>query len=155
MERGKLAEFIVALALGVEKQINPSWAPYDLLSQEGIKIEVKTSAYIQAWGQTKLSSLSFGIQPTHEYNDVNSTFAEASVRQSDVYVFCVQNHKEQETLNTLDLKQWEFYILRTNKLNEACGGQKHIGIKKLLKLGAIKADYENMYRLINEVMKTS
>ena len=44
-ERGKLAEYLVAKAMGCGTQISQTWESYDLLSPEGIKIEVKTSAY--------------------------------------------------------------------------------------------------------------
>ena len=40
-ERGKLAEFIVAMALGITESISVAWNKYDLLSKEGIRIEVK------------------------------------------------------------------------------------------------------------------
>ena len=49
--RGKLAEFLVACALGIEKAITQPWAEFDLLSNEGVSIEVKTSGYIQAWAR--------------------------------------------------------------------------------------------------------
>ena len=45
-ERGKLAEYIVATAMGCDGGTSPTWGSFDLLSPEGIKIEVKASAYI-------------------------------------------------------------------------------------------------------------
>lgn len=53
-ERGKLAEYIVATAMGCDEGTSPTWGSFDLLSPEGIKIEVKTSAYIQSWEQKKI-----------------------------------------------------------------------------------------------------
>lgn len=50
-ERGKLAEYIVATAMGCDEGTSPTWGSFDLLSPEGIKIEVKASAYIQSWEQ--------------------------------------------------------------------------------------------------------
>lgn len=47
--RGRLAEFIVASALGISSDVRDEWSPYDLLSPEGLKIEVKSAAYIQSW----------------------------------------------------------------------------------------------------------
>lgn len=46
--RGILAEYIIAQALGVAKGIRKEWAPYDLLTPEGIRVEVKSAAYIQS-----------------------------------------------------------------------------------------------------------
>ena len=62
--RGKLAEFLVACALGIEKNLTQPWAEFDLLSNDGVSIEVKTSGYIQAWGQNELSRLSFHTSNT-------------------------------------------------------------------------------------------
>lgn len=63
-ERGGLAEYIVACALGIQKKERVAWDKYDLLSEEGIAVEVKASGYIQTWEQEKLSNITFGIQPT-------------------------------------------------------------------------------------------
>ncbi len=46
--RGILAEYLVARAIGSGiNDIRPEWDPYDLTTQSGIKIEVKSAAYIQ------------------------------------------------------------------------------------------------------------
>ena len=60
--RGILAEFIVANDLGIADGLENEWAPYDLL-YKGIKIEVKSGAYIQSWEQQEFSKISFGIAP--------------------------------------------------------------------------------------------
>jgi hypothetical protein len=108
--RGVLAEYIVAHALGVADGLRESWAPYDLLS-EGIKIEVKSAAYLQSWFHEEYSKIEFSIGPTKEYNPDTNKLATESKRQSDIYVFCLLSHKDKETLDPLDLDQWEFYIL--------------------------------------------
>jgi hypothetical protein len=58
-----LAEFIVATALGVADQLRNDWGPYDLLTPDGIKIEVKSPAYLQSWHQENFSTITFGIHP--------------------------------------------------------------------------------------------
>ncbi|WP_195985135.1 hypothetical protein [Clostridium sp. D33t1_170424_F3] len=50
-ERGALAEYIVACAMGIQKKERTAWDKYDLLSAEGIAIEVKASGYLQTWGK--------------------------------------------------------------------------------------------------------
>lgn len=129
--RGKLAEYIVATAVGCESEIRPTWESFDLLSPEGIKIEVKSSAYLQSWKQEKFSQITFGIAESHDWDG----FARAAEkkRQADVYVFCVLKHKVPETLNPLDLTQWEFYPVATRRLN-ACFKQQ-----KSLTLGSLRA----------------
>ena len=46
--RGALAEFIVARAIGSEPAVRNDWAAYDLETPSGIKVEVKSSAYLQS-----------------------------------------------------------------------------------------------------------
>lgn len=147
-ERGKLAEFIVAMALGITEGISVSWDKYDLLSKEGIRVEVKTSAYLQSWSQQNLSKISFGIQPTYGWDSITNEYDIEQKRQSDVYVFCVLKHIDQVTLNPLDLSQWEFYVLSTAALNKAVPGQKTISLNKLLNIGAKKCEYATLYETI-------
>ncbi len=104
-ERGKLAEYLVAKAMGCGTQISQTWESYDLLSPEGIKIEVKTSAYIQSWKQKAFSKISFGIAKTKFWDGLN--YVGEKKRHADVYVFCVLKHKDQETINPLELAHWE------------------------------------------------
>lgn len=62
--RGILAEYIVASALGENYSHRSEWDAYDIETKEGIKIEVKSSAFIQTWHQKRLSSIQFSIRPT-------------------------------------------------------------------------------------------
>ena len=45
-ERGIFAEYLVACALGVQNNPRIEWDRYDLVSQEGISVEIKTSGYL-------------------------------------------------------------------------------------------------------------
>ena len=148
--RGKLAEFLVACALGIEKTITQPWAEFDLLSNEGVSIEVKTSGYIQAWGQNELSRLSFGIPQTHGWDGQTGKYSEEKKRQADVYVFCVHNHTVQETLNPLDVTQWDFYVLPTTVLNEKACEQRSIALSTVVALGAKKCTYELLHEEIQK-----
>lgn len=149
-ERGKLAEFIVAMAIGVADGISSSWDSYDLLSPEGIRIEVKTSAYLQSWAQKALSQIRFGIRPTHAWDSNENTYDDSLLRQADVYVFCVLKHTEQATLNPLDLDQWEFYPLSTKALDQAAGNQKTISLKRVISLGANRSAFADLSQAIHQ-----
>ncbi|SRR6266496_3134396 len=50
-ERGRLAEYIVATAVGVAGGVRSGWEPYDVETLLGTRVEVKASAYVQTWGQ--------------------------------------------------------------------------------------------------------
>jgi hypothetical protein len=56
-QSGILAEYIVATALGVAESVQERWAPYDLRTRSGIKVEVKSGAYIQTWYQKSFSTI--------------------------------------------------------------------------------------------------
>lgn len=50
-QRGVLAEFLVHSALGTKDAVRTDWLPFDLTSPSGLRIEVKSSAYLQAWSR--------------------------------------------------------------------------------------------------------
>ncbi|MFB5663719.1 hypothetical protein [Alteribacillus sp. HJP-4] len=58
--RGILAEFLVANALGITNKPRIEWDKADFL-YEGNFIEVKSSAYIQSWKQNQPSRIVFYI----------------------------------------------------------------------------------------------
>lgn len=150
-ERGILAEYIVACSLGIEDQEREDWAPYDLLSKEGIKIEVKSSGYLQTWGQKKLSSPVFGIQKTFAWDPETNTYEEEKKRQADVYVFCLHAHTDPESANPLDLSQWKFYVLPTKVLNEKIENQKQISLSSIIRLGAAECKFCDLRSSIQQV----
>lgn len=87
--RGVLAEFIVSRALGFSGGHRTEWDAFDLETPAGLKVELKSSAYLQSWPQEKYSSISFSIAPTRGWNSKTNETSELRQRQSDVYVFCL------------------------------------------------------------------
>lgn len=86
--RGVFAEFIVATALGIiGKSVRDEWNAYDLLSPEGIKIEVKSAAYIQSWTQREYSKISFSIKKAKYWDSETNRLGKTMKRHADVYVF--------------------------------------------------------------------
>ena len=153
--RGMLAEYIIASAVGSEKDTRTEWDAFDIETPDEIKIEVKSSAYIQSWSQTKLSTISFGIQPTKGWDAKTNTYSSQRARQSDIYVFCVLAHKDQSTIDPLNIDQWEFYILPTKTLNKVVGNQKSITLSSLKKLNPIKANYGSINSTIMHLASIS
>lgn len=148
-ERGSVAEYLVALACGVDASTRISWDSYDLLLDNKIKIEVKSSGYLQTWKQRNYSKPVFNIPKTLAWDGIENVYDNEKKRQAGIYVFALLAHKDQETLNPLDTRQWEFYILSTKVLDEKVGDGKQISLDKLLILGAIKSDYGNLRRNID------
>lgn len=139
--RGVLAEYIVALDLGTADGLRVQWDPYDLRTKQGIKIEVKSAAYLQSWGQREHSRVSFGIQPTYAYDGETNEFDPEQKRQADVYVFAFLKHEDKTSLNPLDLEQWEFYVLRSAVLDERVPTQKRISLGTLKRLGPLRVGF--------------
>jgi len=149
--RGILAEYIVASAIGCTGSIRTEWDAFDIETPEGIKVEVKSGAYIQSWSQKKLSSIIFGIQPTQGWDAASNTYSTESERQSDVYVFCVLSHKNKETIDPLNLDQWSFYVMATETLNGSVGNQKTIALSRLKQLEPLEVTYGSISEAIKQV----
>lgn len=150
-ERGRLAEYIVNCALQSPSLYRIEWDAVDVVASNGVKVEVKSSAYLQAWSQEKFSSIQFDIAPKKSWDSVTNLYSEAKLRSADVYVFCLFASTEPKEANPLDLKQWEFYVLGTNVLNDCVPEQKKIGLNSLIKLGAKKVCYDEIYDAVNVV----
>lgn len=149
--RGALAEFIVATALELDTDTcRKDWSAYDLETPSGIKIEVKSSAYLQSWNPDRISDIRFNIRPTRAW-DAETDFSDEVKRQSDVYVFCVYASKVKEDTPLL-LDQWEFYVLPTDVLNQRCGNQKTISLNSLLSLNPIKTNFGELDFVVNNIL---
>lgn len=147
-ERGAFAEYLVACALGISDKVRVNWDKYDLVSPEGISVEVKTSGYIQSWEQERLSNITFGIQPTYGWDSNTNTYSTEKVRQADVYVFCVHKHTEQDTINPLDISQWDFYVMSTDVLNREAGNKRSATLNSLMRMGAEKCDFNMIHEKV-------
>ena len=133
--RGALAEFIVARAIGSEPAVRNDWAAYDLETPNGIKVEVKSSAYLQSWNQDTVSAPSFSIRKAKEWYPETNEFGEERLRHSDVYVFCLLAYKgDKRLLDPLDLSQWEFYVVKTTEIDRIFGERSTIGINRVREL---------------------
>ena len=152
-QRGTYAEYLVSTALGAEAPTKTDWGPYDVLTPEGIKVEVKASGYLQAWKQAHLSKISFGINQSHKYDYGAKAYnygAPELVRQADVYVFCVEKCQDPKALNERDLSQWDFYVISARRINESLGSHKTVTLSKLIKIGAQKVSFSNMKAAVLE-----
>lgn len=133
--RGVLAEFIVASALGIPMD-NPreEWAPWDLTTPEGIKVEVKSAAYVQSWGQKELSRITFNTPRTRAWDADSNRQSLESKRQADVYVLALLAHQDKATIAPLNLDQWQFFVLPTALLDARTRSQHSITLPSLSRL---------------------
>lgn len=130
--RGVIAEYIVARALGLAGSgVRDGWAALDLETPSGIKVEVKSAAYIQSWHQERLSSITFLTPKTRAWNADTNMQSHESKRQADVYVFALLVHTHKATIDPLNLDQWRFYVLPTTVLDARKRSQHSITLKSL------------------------
>jgi hypothetical protein len=152
-ERGILAEYLVALACDIENSIRIGWDSFDLLVDNIIKVEVKSSAYLQSWKQTKFSKPIYGIAKTKAWDYVNNVYDNQIKRQADIYVFALLSHLDKETLNPLDLKQWEFYVLNTRAIDIRMNNNKTISLQRIIDIGATRCYFESLHTEIVNAYK--
>ncbi|UCH94825.1 MAG: hypothetical protein JSV88_31840 [Candidatus Aminicenantes bacterium] len=99
--RGVLAEFIVAAALELDMDARTEWDADDFKTKKGLKIEIKSAAYLQSWKQEKLSDIQFRIAPTKGWYADTNKYSEEIKRQADIYIFCILDHKNKRTVDPL------------------------------------------------------
>ena len=135
--RGVLAEYIVARAVGVSTDgVREEWAAYDLETPDGIKLEVKSAAYIQSWRQSGFSTIRFGTKKTWSWNAEANTYGPEPTRDADIYVFAFLGHKDHHTIDPLNLDQWTFYVLPTVKLDEREESHDSLSLRALQELAS-------------------
>ncbi len=157
--RGAFAEFIVATALDLDlTTAHIDWESYDLRHGDEM-IEVKCSAYLQSWfpkdKPDKFSKIIFSIAPAYEWLPDEARYNYDNYkRHSNVYVFCHYKCKERAPENPLELKNWDFYVLATYKIDAAFGSQRSISLSGLINRGKpTKCDYEGLRAAIAKEYK--
>lgn len=155
IHRSVLAEYIVSTSLGNSAKTELSrimWRPYDLLSKEGYKVEVKSAAYVQSWDAKHPDRISFRIAPARLPDKTGDYKDDAPLqRNSDVYVFCIYKAITKDE-SPLDLDKWDFYVLPTKILDEKKPTQKTITLPSLMQLKPMWCDYYGISDAIKQMM---
>jgi hypothetical protein len=149
--RGRLAEYLVACALGVAQGVRAEWDAFDLTTRDGLRLEVKSAAYLQTWSQKSLSNITFDIAPTRYWDAMSNHMSAVSRRQSDLYVFALLSHRDKPTLDPLDVSQWEFLVLRTADLEKRLAKQKSISLARLCSLDPVRCNYQKLRHEIDHM----
>jgi hypothetical protein len=150
VERGVLAEYIVATLLGVDYELRIPWLAYDLKLPNGKTVEVKTMSLLQAWYQKELSNPRVVIKPTRKW-DPKTNIIEATPKfHSDLYVICFFTADDHDTADPLNLAQWEFYVLPKERIKSFCKEKKSISLE-FLREQSIKST--TAFELRDEVME--
>lgn len=138
--RGVLAEFIVGSALGVDfVQVRDEWQAWDLTAPNGLRIEVKSAAYVQSWEHAKPSAITFSIKGAKPQNFPAGADVDR-VRHSDVYVFCLLANTDPITIDPLQLEQWRFWVVATRAIDEYRRSRHSITLPSLDRLVSHRPD---------------
>ena len=119
--RGLVAEFLVATALKgyICDRPRVEWDPYDFVVEidgRRVSLEVKSSAYVQAWRQKRYSNLEFEIRPTVKWDPEAGTYSSKPCR-ADIYVFCALVEKNiSEHAAALNTDNWRFRVVPKEEL---------------------------------------
>ncbi len=160
-QRAVVAEYIVGIAVGDASVISgtrDAWGNYDLISSRGIKIEVKSAAYVQYWKQTKESTPTFDIAKTLAFDPKTDQFSDSPTRSSDVYIFCLHAHRASdpvEEIDPLNVSQWDFYVVSAAALEQHFGDQKSVRIGSLRRIGSRPIRYENLGSAVDDASRCS
>ncbi|WP_206670997.1 hypothetical protein [Streptomyces sp. CB01881] len=138
--RGLLAEFLVHRAVGAVER-NAEWESFDVLTPDGLRIEVKTSAHLQAWGQARLSDIRFSRLRGRTWSPEGGDAEEQSYN-ADVYVFALHTARTHADYDPLDVGQWRFYVT-SRSLVEATG-RASLGMTAVQGLCGEPVDYEGL-----------
>jgi hypothetical protein len=124
--RGILAEFLVAKAVGDQREMRIGWDNFDAQTPDGTTIEVKCSAFLQSWVQKRHSDLVFGRLSAREFDATCNEYSMDVRIRADVFVFAVQTQREPASYDVLDISHWEFWVVSASTIRERAG--KTVGI---------------------------
>ena len=154
--RGLFAEYLVGLAVGAltgdeADGVRDEWDTHDIETPDGITIEVKSSAYLQTWSQKEEAVPEFSIAATQGVDSASGQYSEEKKRRSDVYVFCLLNHRTKATLDPLNMEQWTFYVVSTATINRVIPKQQTIRLRPLKKkLGAKGVAFDDIAAAVRD-----
>jgi hypothetical protein len=126
--RGMLAQFLVAKAVGDTRLNDDGWGDFDVLSPEGIKVEVKASGYVQSWEQQGLSEIKFSGLSGRTWS-AKDGYGESREYRADVFVFAVHTCQNRDAYDPISLDQWDFYVIPGSVIRET--GYKSMGLNRV------------------------
>lgn len=144
--RSMLGEYLVAKAVNAPSTQRIEWDPFDVQIPEG-SIEVKSSGYLQAWPQVKLSTPQFsGLlarkldQPADFGQNSDhaayppARYSETPSYNADVYVFALFTATSHDLYLALETSLWEFWVLPAAAV--MANGRKSMGLPTVKRLAS-------------------
>jgi len=149
--RGILAEYIVAVLLGIDDTVRNPWFPFDLQLTDGRTIEIKTMSLLQAWKQKQLSSPRVVLAPTRKWEPQTGEMEKEPTFNADIYIICYFKARDHNMANPLDLSQWDFFVFTKKQITKILNGRKSISLKTLEKKGIKPATAQNLKIIVQSI----
>ena len=112
---------------------------------------MKSAAYLQSWGQKRLSAISFDVKPKRGWDARRNVYLDAPARSSDVYVFCLLAHCDKSSVDPRDLSQWRFYVIGARELDDRLGKRQRLSLTSLERLDPARTDYGGLAGAVRSV----
>ena len=151
--RSVFAEFMVGAALGVVDTPRVEWDAVDF-HYRGFGVEVKSSAYVQAWAQTGPSRIVFDIAKKRSWDASTNTSSPVPVRSSDIYVSCLYTGRDRRQGNVLETAAWQFYVAATSAIEQEFRHQKTVALSRIRKLSSA-AGYSGLRPAVDLILDKS
>ncbi len=130
--RSVLAEYLVAVALGVSNRPRVEWDQYDLVYR-GVGIEVKAVGRVQAWtAPPRMGIPRFDIAAKRGWDAATNTTSATAGRSAAAWVFGECTPTVASSTLVANPDNWRFHVASTFWLNEHRPTQKSISIRSSL-----------------------
>ncbi len=121
--RGDFVEMMALAALGPEwRFVSGGWHPWDLQRGSGserVRIQVKQSAALQLWGETKKMMFSFPWSdkpPAYFFRDNPNEKIEDCGWFCDLFVVGIHDVKDLSLCDQTNADQWKFFVIPISEL---------------------------------------
>lgn len=81
-----------------------------MTAPDGTRIEVKSSGFLQAWAQKKLSTRTSQVKVAYGWDATTGDWSLEQGFNADVYVFCLHHARTHDECDPLVVSQWILYV---------------------------------------------
>lgn len=149
-DRGKFAEWLVARAVCADTtQPRDPWAGWDVVTPDGITVEVKCTGLLQNWTSAKPSPPGYDRLITRAPDAPKD---EPRAVRAQVYVFGVHLCRDTTAYNVLDVTQWAFRVVPGQVI--AAWNQNSIRLTELQKRGYSAIIYADLAQAVTTAAAT-
>jgi hypothetical protein len=138
--RGALAVYIVSCALGLDDGVRGDDGDV-LLHPDGLRIAVQSASYLEAGPYAQDALVRFPIRSARLWDSSANVLDVNLTRLADLHVFCLLAHPDAETVDPLDVSQWQFYVVESTLLDAKFPLGESVGLTSLRGLGVLPIPY--------------